>query len=344
MTKEEISAEVVAQAKRFETIRRSLFENRCEQEDILNGGIKAVCLSAESQKSRDLQASDEPSSPVQVRRLGLRTTAQAFSALRPQHFNAFRSSRLSPPSWEPINLTPQDILSLDLVARQSWPDKLDADRIVSVSRRSNSLPYDLCQSQPPSKSVLTPAVPMSCRSTTLAASSKRSASAMPGSLGNHLQRAYRASSARADQQKDNCQIESDSKSKSSSDARMCRPAVNHVTQTASKRATGSRSPPMREQNSSEAYVMQVHTLEHAVCGHRRMRAQSAPSERKSHAGAPASRPEDAALLMLPRPWTAKRPVSRGKQKNAEKQVKVVSVSRGMVVKSGFTSDIVVDSG
>lgn len=332
MTTVEISAEVVAQAKRFETIRRTLFENRCEQEDILNGGMRAVCLSAESQKDQDKQSSDEPSPPVQARRLGLRTTAQAFSALRPQHCNAFRSSRLSPPLWEPINLTPQDILSLDLVARQSWPDKVDAGRIVSVSRRSNSLPYDLCQSQPPSKSVITPAVPMSCRSTTPATSSKRPASAMPGSLGNHLQRACHASSGRADQQKDNCQTESDSKSKSSSDAQMCQPAVNRVTQTASKRATGSCSPLMREGNSSAAHVMQVHALEHVVCGSRRMRAQSAPSKRRSCADAPASRPEDAALLMLPRPWTAKRPVSQGKQKNAEKHLKVVSVSRGMVVK------------
>jgi hypothetical protein len=43
MTSSQICAEVEAQVKRLAAIRRSLFECKCEEEDMLQGGLRAIC-------------------------------------------------------------------------------------------------------------------------------------------------------------------------------------------------------------------------------------------------------------------------------------------------------------
>ena len=43
MTSSKITAEVEAQVNRLAAVRRSLFECKCEEEDMLQGGLRAIC-------------------------------------------------------------------------------------------------------------------------------------------------------------------------------------------------------------------------------------------------------------------------------------------------------------
>jgi len=379
MTTEEISAEVDAQERRFDDIRRQLFELKTAEEEALRGGVRGLCTGAREEALAG--PASESSGAIHARSPGFKITSKTLSCVL--GLNAYRPKHFRPQctSWTPVSLTPQDILSLDIIARQparqDGDSKRDADRIVSVSQRLQSLPYDVCRRQPTAKSLITPAVPMSCRTSAVKPlSGTRPVSAMD----------IRRESARAIVKTERAGHDVRTQLLSPPVATTRPASALGVVASTSKpgaappSSASTRSPqqasgghgrqtlPARPASAGKQATwqardeVQVHSLEHGVCGKRRPRAQTAPPKRllrsasppgsppqeqqpRRSSGSPGKRGAEASahspascdaaeatgagageLLMPPRSWRARLQGRRGA--GDEKRVKVVSVTRG----------------
>jgi len=102
MTSSQICAEVDAQVKRLTAIRRSLFECKCEEEDMLQGGLRAICGNAMNRSQTSKGAADTWADEC-----------DSVDSFRPLLItNAYSSTSPLLPSWIPITITARDVLEI----------------------------------------------------------------------------------------------------------------------------------------------------------------------------------------------------------------------------------------
>ena len=126
MTSSQICTEVEAQVKRLTVIRRSLFECKGEEEDMLQGGLRVIC-------GNDMNLSQTTKGTVDTGA----DECDSVGSFRPlSSVNAYSFTSPLLPSWVPITITARDVLEVSNNAI-----RLNHRLVVPRSRDLKSLPF-----------------------------------------------------------------------------------------------------------------------------------------------------------------------------------------------------------